>query len=134
MITRIAGPLVAMALLAGCAMAPAEPSVPLSPAQAYYSADRTYESMLEAAIDYKDNCVARPVPLQAQCYPVVKVLRDVNREAQMVREYAQIAIADGDFELLPEATQALEDLRDRLREKVLAQMATDAAANKGTLP
>lgn len=134
MITRIAGPLVALAFLAGCAMEPAAPSQPLTPAQAYYAAERTYVSMLEAAIDYKDNCVSRPVPLQAQCYPVVKILRDVNREAQMVREYAEIAIADGDFELLPEATSALEDLRDRLREKVLEQMAVDAAAKEGTTP
>ena len=55
--TRIAGPIVALALLAGCAMEPAAPTVPLSPAQAYYSVERTYESMLEAAIDYKDNCL-----------------------------------------------------------------------------
>ena len=120
MTTRIAGPFVALALLAGCATVPAEPSKPLTPAQAYYSAERTYLSMLEAAVDYKDGCVSRPVPLQAQCYPVVKMLRDVNREGQQVREYAEIAIMEGSEDLLPEATQALEDLRDRLREKVLA--------------
>ena len=131
---HIAGPIVALALLAGCALEPAAPDVPLSPAQAYYAAERTYESMLEAAVDYKDNCVSRPVPLQAQCYPVVKILRDLNREAQMVREYAEIAITDGDFELLPEATNALEDLRDKLREKVLAQMEADAELKKGATP
>lgn len=134
MTTRIAGPLVALALLAGCAMEPAAPSMPLSPAQSYYAAERTYESMLEAAVDYKDGCVSRPVPLQAQCYPVVKILRDTNREAQQVREYAEIAIMEGSDDLLPEATQALEDLRDRLREKVLAQMAADAELKKGATP
>lgn len=133
MIRHIAGLFVALAVLSGCAAI--EPPPPnLSPAQAFHAADRTYETMLRAAIDYKDSCVSRPVPLQAQCYPVVQVLRDVNREAQMVREYGEIAIADGDLDLLPEATKALEDLRDKLRQKVLEQMAADAAAQKGAVP
>lgn len=129
----LAGPLIALAVLSGCASI--EPPPPnLSPAQAFHAADRTYESMLRAAIDYKDSCVSRPVPLQAQCYPVVQVLRDVNREAQQVREYGEIAIAEGSVDLLPEATKALEDLRDKLRQKVLEQMAVDAAAQKATVP
>lgn len=133
MTPRFAGPLMALFVLAGCAAI--EPPPPnLTPAQAFHAADRTYLTMLKAAIDYKDSCVSRPVPLQAQCYPVVQVLRDVNREAQMVREYGEIAIADGDLDLLPEATAALEDLRDKLRQKVLEQMAADAAAQKGTAP
>lgn len=129
----IAGLLMAMAVLPGCAAI--EPPPPnLTPAQAFHAADRTYETMLKAAIDYKDGCVSRPVPLQAQCYPVVQVLRDVNREAQQVREYGEIAIAEGSVDLLPEATKALEDLRDKLRENVLEQMAADAAAQKGAAP
>lgn len=130
---RFTGAIAALFVLAGCAAI--EPPPPnLTPAQAFHAADRTYETMLKAAIDYKDGCVSRPVPLQAQCYPVVQVLRDVNREAQMVREYGEIAIADGDLDLLPEATAALEDLRDKLRQKVLDQMAADAAVQKGAVP
>ena len=52
----------------------------------------------------------------------------------MVREYGEIAIADGDIDLLPEATKALEDLRDKLRQRVLEQMAADAAVQKGKTP
>ena len=56
---------------------------------------------------------------------MVDVLRRVNREAQDMRLLAEMAIADGDEDLVTEATDHLEKLRDRLRREVVAQMERD---------
>ena len=126
------GALIALAclVLAGCAAAtgPAEPLPTLSPAQAYYAADRTYESVLLAAVEYHDTCISTPDPLKGNCTAVVEVMRSVNRDAQEMRQLAEMAIVDGNDDLLVEATDALEDLRDRLRQEVLEQMAQDGVA------
>src|SRR5690242_13864825 len=120
-------PLIALACLrlAGCDAAPAEPLPTLSPAQAYYAADRTYESVLLAAVEYHDACVATPAALKGNCMAVVEVMREVNRDAQETRQLAEMALVDRNDDLLVEATDALEDLRDRLRQEVLEQMARD---------
>jgi len=124
----IAGIVVCIAL-AGCATAPQATDEALSPAHAYYAAERTYQSVLEAAIDYKDGCISRPLPLQTECRKVVDVLRRVNREALDIGQIAEMAINEDDDDLLAEATDQLEDLRDELRQQVLDQMAAEAASN-----
>ncbi len=113
--------------LSACAVQP-DTAVrpPLTLAQKYYAADRTYESVLTAAVEYHDDCIRTPAPLKGNCWEIVQATRRVNREAQDIRTLAEMAIADGDTDLLAEATGQLEALRDRLRQQVLDQMARDA--------
>lgn len=120
---HLAGLALACMILAGCAAAP--PSAPMTPAQAYHAADRTYETVLTAAVEYHDDCIRTPDPFKGRCREVVHVMRLVNREAQDVRALAEMAMASGDADLLVEATDHLEALRDRLRQQVLEQMARD---------
>ena len=117
--------LLACLMVAGCSTPPTPPQQPLTAAQAYYATDRAYESVLAAAVDYHEDCKRRPEPLKNGCRAVVDVLRRVNREAQDMRLLAEMAIADGDEDLVTEATGQLETLRDRLRLEVLAQMDRD---------
>lgn len=124
MTRRLAGSALAVLILAGCA-APPPPDKPLTPAQAYYAADRTYESALTAAVEYHDDCIRTPDALKGRCREVVQVMRDVNREAQDIRVLGELALASRDEDLLTEATDQLDVLRDRLRRQVLDQMARD---------
>lgn len=111
-------------LLAGCASLETaqQPLPPMTPAQRYYAADRAYETVLETAVEYHDDCIRTPDRLKGNCMEVVQVLRRVNREAQDARLLAEMAIADGESGVLAAATGQLENLRDRLRQEVLAQM------------
>lgn len=118
----------AVCLMAAACTMPAPsppPSRPLTAAQSYYAADRAYESVLAAAVDYHEDCQRRPDVVKNNCRAVVQVLRRVNREAQDMRLLAEMAIADGDEDLVTEATNHLETLRDRLRQEVVAQMERD---------
>jgi hypothetical protein len=123
MIRHLAGLVLACMILAGCAAAP--PTAPLTPAQAYHAADRTYETVLTAAVEYHEDCLRTPDPFKGRCREVVHVMRQVNREAQDIRVLGELALASNDDDLLTEATDHLETLRDRLRQQVLDQMARD---------
>jgi hypothetical protein len=122
MIRYIAGLFLAALILAGCTTSPPQT---LSPAQAYHAADRTYETVLTAAVEYHEDCLRTPDPFKGRCREVVRVMRQVNREAQDIRVLGEMALASNDEDLLTEATDHLEALRDRLRQQVLDQMARD---------
>lgn len=117
----------------GCASLPPgeDSAATLSPAQSWYAAEKNYESVLKAAIGYKDDCVSRPAPLREQCMPIVIVLRDINRDANEVMAMADDALSVRDDETLADATDMLEDLRDVLRAEVLDQVARDAQQPDG---
>ena len=121
----LAGTVISCLMLAGCVTAD-QPAQPLTLAQKYYATDRAYESVLTAAVEYHDDCIRTPDPLKGNCWEIVQATREMNREAQDIRTLAEMAIADGDPDLLEEATGQLEALRDRLRQQVLDQMARDA--------
>ena len=113
--------------LAGCATIDTaqEPLPPLTPAQRYYAADRAYETLLETAVEYHDDCIRTPDRLKGNCMEVVQVLRRVNREAQDARLLAEMAMTDGEADLLTEATKELEHLRDRLRLELSEKLAEE---------
>lgn len=116
--------LVCCLTVAGCATTETaqEPLPPLTPAQRYYAADRAYETVLETAVEYHDDCIRTPEKLRGNCMDVVQVLRRVNRQAQDARLLGEAAIEGGDQGLLATATGQLEKLRDRLRQEVLTEM------------
>lgn len=112
-------------LLISACMPMVETSTPLPPPtqkQSYYAADRDYEAVLKIAIAYKDQCFSTPDQFQGDCRDIVNSLRRVNREAQEVRERADIAIRDDDRSTLSEAADHLEALRDKLRQELEVQM------------
>lgn len=113
--------------VAGCATIDTaqEPLPPLTPAQRYYAADRAYETLLETAVEYHDDCIRTPDRLKGNCMEVVQVLRRVNREAQDARLLAEMAMTDGEVDLLAEATKELEHLRDRLRRELADKLAEE---------
>ena len=81
--------------------------------------------VLTAAVECHEDCMRTPDPLKGRCREVVQVMRQVNREAQDIRVLGELALASNDDDLLTEAADHLETLRDRLRQQVLDQMARD---------
>ena len=118
--------------MVGCATTETaqQPLPPLTPAQRYYAADRAYETVLETAVEYHDDCIRTPEKLRGNCMEVVQVLRRVNRQAQDARLLGEAAIAEGEPGVLATATGQLEKLRDRLRQEVLAEMEREAQASQ----
>ena len=110
-----------VALLGACASV-----TPEKPGQAWYVTKATYAGLVEAAADYSDVCRAKPPALKAQCMPAVEKLQDYDNSAQEIEASGDLALANGDVELLDAATNHLETLKRRLEEELAAQLEAEA--------
>lgn len=111
-------------LLAACVNAP-PPPMPQSPQQAWYSAKAAYAVAVQSAADYKVDCQRKKLEIQARCMAIVAKLRATDAEAETYELLGDSAIADGEEGIVIEATEQLEELRNRLEEDLAPNMAEE---------
>lgn len=114
----IAAMVFAIVLTACASTAP----VPQTAKQEWFTARAAYDGALAAASEYRRDCARKPDLLQSRCMSTVMKMRKINREALDWQELGDMAFAEGDDEFLDEATDQLENLRDRLEAEVIADM------------
>lgn len=108
-------------LVAGCAPMPPMPR-PQTPGQAWYAATAAYTVAAESAVTYRRECLAKPRILQTDCREAVLAMAKLDREAMEIQEYGNLAVADGDADLLEEAIEALDRIKRRLQNRLAEQM------------
>ena len=112
---------VVTAFLTGCV--PVQPMPPpQTPGQAWYAATAAYTVAAESAVTYRRECLAKPRILQADCRAAVLALARIDREAMEIQEYGNLAVADGDADMLEEAIEALDRIKRRLQDHLAEQM------------
>lgn len=111
-------------LLAACVNAP-PPPIPQSPQQAWYAAKAAYSVAVQSAADYKVSCQRKNLEIQARCMEIVAKLRATDAEAETYELLGDSALADGEQGIVIEATEQLEELRNRLEEDLAASMEGD---------
>jgi hypothetical protein len=120
MVHRILCATLVMALLTGCAT-PAPPR-PQTPGQAWYAATAAYTVAVESARAYRRECLTKPRILQTDCRAAVLAMAKIDRDAMEIQEYGDLAVADGDADLLEEAIEALDRIKRRLQNHLAQQM------------
>ncbi len=104
----------ALFLLTACVSDPA-----ITPAQELLFAQSDYAIVLEQVADYRDQCEAKPVMLQANCWRIVEEFRSIHREAIPLFDEAEAAVKTGDKPRLTIATTALSRIKARLEQRLV---------------
>lgn len=95
---------------------------PRTPGQAWYAATAAYAVVAENAVAYRRECLAKPRILQDDCRAAVLRMAAYDREAAEIQEYGDLAVQDGDEDLLEEAIEALDRIKVRLQNQLAEQM------------
>lgn len=113
----------AVFLLAGCAMQRPTPEPPRTLDEAYLYARSGYEVLLEQMVEYRDECFSRPPELVAECKPTVDRMRRIAKEGMAYREIMDTAYHAGDVAKFEGSVRGLKVMQDALKNELIREAA-----------